>query len=256
MYERRIWDGDTMALLNVSDLHVSYGAVTAVSKFDVQVDTNEVIVVLGANGAGKSSALRAIAGLTKKRSGRVIFDGQDISSWPAYKIARSGLVLVPEGRKVFAPLTVEENLLLGGHTQRSRATLRALLADVYDLFPGLFERRKGRSGLLSGGEQQMLAFGRAMMASAKVMLLDEPSMGLAPIMVASMMESVDKIRSRGVGVLMVEQNSTMALGIARRAVVLRRGEIVLEDDASKVRQNSSLMNAFLGDIGSSSSESK
>lgn len=236
-------------LLNVSDLSVKYGIITAVSKFDIQVDSGEVTVVLGSNGAGKSSTLRAIAGLTKKGSGKVLFNSVDISSLPAHKIARSGLVLVPEGRRVFAPLTVEENLLLGGHAQRSRKSLRALLAEVYDLFPRLFERRTGASGLLSGGEQQMLAFGRAMMASPKVMLLDEPSMGLAPIMVDTIMQSVDAIRSRGVGILMVEQNSTMALRIAQRAVVLRRGEVVLAEEARKVRQNESLMAVLLGDVG-------
>jgi branched-chain amino acid transport system ATP-binding protein len=236
-------------LLNVSNLSVKYGIITAVSKFDIAVDSGEVTVVLGSNGAGKSSTLRAIAGLTKKGSGKVLFKGADISSLPAHKIARSGLVLVPEGRRVFAPLTVEENLLLGGHTQRSRKSLRSLLVEVYDLFPRLFERRTAASGLLSGGEQQMLAFGRAMMASPKVMLLDEPSMGLAPIMVDAIMQSVDAIRSRGVGVLMVEQNSTMALRIAQRAVVLRRGEVVLAEAASNVRQNESLMAALLGDVG-------
>jgi branched-chain amino acid transport system ATP-binding protein len=236
------------ALLNVSNLSVNYGVVSAVSKFDIEVGAGEVVVVLGSNGAGKTSTLRAIAGLTKKRTGMVCLNGLNISSFPAHKVARSGLVLVPEGRRVFAPLTVEENLLIGGHTQRSRTTLNELLSEVYELFPRLRERRTGASGLLSGGEQQMLAFGRAIMASPKVMLLDEPSMGLAPNMVDAIMDSVAAIKKLGVGVLMVEQNSTMALRVAERAVVLRRGEVVLAEDAVKVRQNDSLMAALLGDV--------
>lgn len=236
------------ALLSVSNLCVNYGVVSAVSNFNIEVGSGELVAVLGSNGAGKTSTLRAIAGLTRKASGVVQVSGMDISSLPAYKVARCGLVLVPEGRRVFAPLTVEENLLIGGHTKRSRASVSALLDEVYDLFPRLRERRWGPSGLLSGGEQQMLAFGRAMMAAPKVMLLDEPSMGLAPILVDAIMDSVSAIKDLGVGVLMVEQNTTMALRVADRAVVLRRGEIVLAECAEKVRHSEALMAALLGDV--------
>ena len=234
-----------MPLLEVNGLEVRYGGVRAVRGINLSVDSGGVQVVLGANGAGKTSTLRAICGLERKHAGTVRWQGRDVSGWPTYRLARAGLVLVPEGRRVFAPLTVEENLLLGAYTKR-RWQIAEALDRVYDLFPILRERSHSRAGLLSGGEQQMLAFGRAMMAEPAMVLADEPSMGLSPAMVDTIMESIAAIAATGIGVLAVEQNANAALAIAERAVVLERGEIVLEGSAADVRTHPDVVRAFLG----------
>ena len=238
--------------LDVDGLTVRYGAVQAVRGVSLGIEAGEVLVVLGANGAGKSSTLRAIAGLIPSR-GPVLWDGVDISHWPAHRRARAGLALVPEGRRVFAPLTVEENLKLGAYGVKSSAARGSRMESVYALFPRLEERRTSPAGLLSGGEQQMLAIGRALMAGPRVVLMDEPSMGLAPTVVDTVMDSVRAIAHTGVGVLMVEQNAVAALDIARRAAVLDRGLVVATGDAEQLREDPSVLRAFLGSQATSGS---
>ena len=236
-----------MPLLEVHDLHVRYGGVIAVRGIDLSVDEGRVEVVLGANGAGKTSTLRAICGQLRQSQGHVRWADSDISTWPSFKVARAGLVLVPEGRRVFAPLSVYENLLLGGYTNKSKARRAELLESVFTMFPILGERRKQPAGLLSGGEQQMLAFGRAMMAEPKVMLMDEPSMGLSPAMVERIMDAIGDIAKTGIGILMVEQNAMAALEVAESAIVLARGHIVLSGTADEIRTHPDVVKAFLGD---------
>ncbi|HVW43943.1 MAG TPA: ABC transporter ATP-binding protein [Amycolatopsis sp.] len=234
-----------MPTLEIGELSVRYGSVQAVRGVSLTVDSAETVVLLGSNGAGKSSTLRAVAGLIHS-TGTVRWDGKDISRWPAHRRARAGLVLVPEGRRVFSPLSVEDNLLLGAYTQRSKSRQRATMAEIYDMFPNLAKRRRSNAGLISGGEQQMLAFGRAMMADPAMILMDEPSMGLAPIMVDMVMDAVGAIAGRGIGVLMVEQNAVAALDVARRAAVLERGTIVAQAPAEQLREDPAVLRAFLG----------
>jgi branched-chain amino acid transport system ATP-binding protein len=234
-----------MPLLEIKGLDVRYGGVRAVCGIDLSVDSGGVHLVLGANGSGKTSTLRAVCGLERKTAGRVFWKGLNVSNWAPHRIARSGLVLVPQGRRVFAPLSVEENLLLGAYT-RSRKEGAETLEHVYTIFPRLLERRYGRAGLLSGGEQQMLAFGRAMMSRPAVILADEPSMGLSPAMVGTIMKSIADIARSGIGVLAVEQNANAALAVAEWAVVLERGSIVLEGSAAEVRTHPDVVRAFLG----------
>ena len=235
-----------MPALEVSGLAVRYGGIVAVRKVDLAVEPGEIFVLLGANGAGKSSTLRGITGLVR-RSGTIRWDGRDISKWRSNRIARSGLVLVPEGRRIFSPLTVEENLLLGAYTQRSKEWQRTCIERVFTMFPILAERRKGSAGLLSGGEQQMLAFGRALMANPRMVLMDEPSMGLAPAVVDFVMASVSEIAASGIGVLMVEQNASVALAVGHRAAVLERGEVSLRGSAAELREDPGVLKAFLGE---------
>jgi branched-chain amino acid transport system ATP-binding protein len=235
-----------MALLEIHDLQVAYGGVVAVRGIDLSVSEGEVVVVLGANGAGKTSTLRAVAGQVRSRSGHVVWLGTDVSGWPAYRIARAGLALVPEGRKVFAPLTVHENLLLGSYTRRDRHRRAQLLESVYEMFPHLYARRTQAAGWLSGGEQQMLAFGRALMAEPKLILLDEPSMGLAPAVVDDIMRYIAEIASRGIGLLMVEQNAAAALEVATAVTVLERGAVVVRGTPRELRSDDAVVRAFLG----------
>jgi branched-chain amino acid transport system ATP-binding protein len=234
-------------LLEVIDLHVHYGGVVAVRGIDLSVDEGRVEVVLGANGAGKTSSLRAICGQVRQSAGHIRWGESDISNWPSFKIARSGLVMVPEGRRVFAPLSVHENLLLGGYSNRSKTRRAELYDQICTMFPILGERRKQPAGLLSGGEQQMLAFGRAMMAEPKVILMDEPSMGLSPVMVDVIMDAIMEIAKTGIGILMVEQNAMAALEVAQSAVVLERGHVVLSGTADEMRTHPDVVKAFLGD---------
>jgi branched-chain amino acid transport system ATP-binding protein len=241
-----------MALLEVEDLEVRYGGAVAVRGISLHVDEGEVAVVLGANGAGKTSTLRAIAGQLKMAKGTVRWIDHNITSWPAYRVARSGLVMVPEGRKVFAPLSVKDNLTIGGYTNHSKSSRVELLERIFKMFPILEERQKLAAGYLSGGEQQMLAFGRAMMADPRVILLDEPSMGLSPSMVDSVMASIGEIAKTGIGILMVEQNAMAALTVARRAVVLEQGVITLEGSSDEIRHHPDIVKAFLGDAANKS----
>jgi branched-chain amino acid transport system ATP-binding protein len=233
-----------VSALEVRDLEVRYGVVRAVQGVDLRVDEGELVVVLGANGAGKSSVLQAISGSLRPAGGTITFQGKAVAGRPAHKVARSGLVLVPEGRRIFGPLTVEENLLIGGYIQ-SRSRREQLLRETYEMFPILAERRTGPAGLLSGGEQQMLAFGRALMSSPSLLLLDEPSMGLAPVIVKSIMSSIAAIRARGLSILMVEQNAA-ALDTASRAYVMEQGRIVLEGAPDTIIDDPIVARAFLG----------
>ncbi|MER6975807.1 ABC transporter ATP-binding protein [Streptomyces carpinensis] len=233
-------------MLEIRDLHVSYGKVEAVRGVSASAAPGRITLVLGANGAGKSTTLRTVAGLVPAVSGEVVLDGKVITGRPGHTIVRDGLVLVPEGRRVFAPLTVEENLLLGGYVA-PRAKSAETLDRVYEMFPILAQRRRGAAGLLSGGEQQMLAFGRALMSSPRVMLMDEPSMGLAPAMVESVFGAVREIADAGIALLVVEQNAELGLEIADDVVVVARGEVVFSGEAEQARSDASVVRAFLGE---------
>lgn len=235
-----------MSLLEITDLRVDYGKIAAVRDVDLTLEEGEITVVVGVNGAGKSSLINAISGVVPVSSGRIVFRGQDITRRPAHKIARDGLVQVPEGRRVFAPLTVEENLLLGGYAQGDRARRAEILDSVFESFPVLAEKRQATAGLLSGGQQQMLAFGRALMADPQVLMLDEPSMGLAPVMVDVVIEAIRDIASRGISILLVEQNATAAFDVATTAYVLENGEVVLRGPAAAVATDPRVLQAFLG----------
>ncbi|MGY1773711.1 ABC transporter ATP-binding protein [Blastococcus sp. SYSU D00813] len=233
-------------MLQIDDLHVRYATAEAVRGVSVSATPGRITLVLGANGAGKSSTLRAAAGLVKPHSGRVTLDGRDVTGLAPHKIVRHGMVLVPEGRRVFAPLTVEENLVLGGYTA-AKAEAAEVLGRVYEMFPILGQRCAGAAGLLSGGEQQMLAFGRALMSSPRVIMLDEPSMGLAPTMVESVLGAVRDMADAGIAVLLVEQNAEMGLEIADEVVAMARGEVVFSGPAEQARSNASVLRAFLGE---------
>jgi branched-chain amino acid transport system ATP-binding protein len=233
-------------MLEITDLHVSYGRVEAVRGFEATVRPGRITLVLGANGAGKTTSLCAIAGMRRMVKGSVSFKGAEMLGKAAHRIVAAGITLVPEGRKIFAPLSVEENLLVGGHTA-SRAAVVENLDRVFTMFPVLKERRSSAGGLLSGGEQQMLAFGRALMSDPQAVLLDEPSMGLAPIVVDQVLESVRAIADSGIGVLMVEQHADASLAIADDVVILARGEVVHSGSAGSVSSRASVVRAFLGD---------
>lgn len=233
-------------MLEIKDLRVSYGVVEAVRGVSLTIAAGRITLVLGANGAGKTSTLRATAGVLPLRSGQVILEGEEIGSLPAHAIVRRGMSLVPEGRKVFAPLTVEENLRLGAYVASPRAAAETL-DRVYTMFPILKERRRGQAGLLSGGEQQMLAFGRAMMSQARVILMDEPSMGLAPAMVDRVLGAARDIADSGIAVLMVEQNATAGMAVADTVCTMSRGEIAFTGTAAEATANAALIHAFLGE---------
>ncbi|MCF8607925.1 ABC transporter ATP-binding protein [Gordonia sp. HY442] len=231
-------------MLEVNDLHVSYGAVNAVQGVSLRAEVGKVTLVLGANGAGKSTTLRAVAGYHKPKAGSVLVDGADLTGSRAHKMVRNQLVLVPEGRRVFATLTVEENLRIGGY-RASRAEVEATMAEVYEQFPILSDRKGQQAGLLSGGEQQMLAFGRAVMSQPKVILMDEPSMGLAPTMVDSVMTKVREIADRGIAVLIVEQNADAGLRVADQVSVITRGKTVWTGAAADA--DTAAVHAVLGE---------
>jgi branched-chain amino acid transport system ATP-binding protein len=233
-------------MLEVSDLHVSYGQVEAVRGVSVTVQPGRITLVLGPNGAGKTTTLKAIAGLHPPAGGTVTLDGSDITGRPPHAIVRRGVALVPEGRRVFGPLSIAENLRLGGYTA-PKAAFDETLARVYEMFPILNERREAAAALLSGGEQQMLAFGRALMSQPKVMLLDEPSMGLAPVVVDTVLQKVRAMADGGIGILMVEQNAEAGLEVADEVVAVTRGEVVYSGAAKEARNNASVLRAFLGE---------
>ena len=233
-------------MLKVEALDVYYGAVHALKGVTVHAEAGEVVTLIGANGAGKSTLLRSISGLVPSRTGRVSFEGRDISRVPAHEIVGLGISHSPEGRMVFANLTVEDNLDLGAHLRRDRPAIRQDRDDVYRLFPRLLERRRQVSGTLSGGEQQMLAIGRALMSRPRLLLLDEPSLGLAPLLVREIFRTILEINRRGVTVLLVEQNAHMALSIAGRGYVLETGRVKLEGEAKGLLQNEDVKKAYLG----------
>lgn len=231
--------------LEVRDLTVRYGRLTAVESVSFTAVPGTIELLLGANGAGKSSTLKAIAGVVRPAGGQVRIGDQDITGKPAWRVVRSKVVLVPEGRRIVQSLSVEENLLLGGYSNTEASSRDSILADVYDLFPILADRRRSAGGLLSGGEQQMLAFGRALMADPDVILMDEPSMGLAPVMVDKVFETVREIAQRGIAIVMVEQNAA-AMELASGVHVLEQGREVLGGTGAELRGDPRVASAFLG----------
>ncbi|HEY2956577.1 MAG TPA: ABC transporter ATP-binding protein [Candidatus Eisenbacteria bacterium] len=233
-------------MLEVEGLDVYYGAVHALKGVTVRAEEGEIVTLIGANGAGKSTLLRALSGLIPARAGRIRFDGRDLTRLKPHDIVGLGVSHAPEGRLVFANLTVEDNLELGAYRRRDRTGIAADRADVFRLFPRLEERRRQSAGTLSGGEQQMLAIGRALMSRPRLLLLDEPSLGLAPLLVREIFKRIQEINGRGVTVLLVEQNAHMALSIARRGYVLETGQVRLEDEARRLLQNEDVKRAYLG----------
>jgi branched-chain amino acid transport system ATP-binding protein len=235
-----------MPMLEVQDIHTYYGNIHALRGVSITVEEGEIVTLIGANGAGKSTTLWTIAGLLKPRQGKVFLAGEDLTNYKAYEIVYKGVALVPEGRRVFAKLTVAENLDMGAYHRNDRAGIAADMERAFTLFPRLKERRSQVAGTLSGGEQQMLSTARALMARPRLMLLDEPSMGLAPVLVENVFETIQGINRDGTTILLVEQNAHMALQIASRGYVLQTGEIVLSDTADGLRQNQMVQKAYLG----------
>ena len=235
-----------MALLEVADIHTYYGNIHALKGISLSVEEGEIVTMLGANGAGKTTTLRTICGLLKPRDGVIQFEGEDLIDQSAHEIVAKGIAMIPEGRGIFSRLSVSENLDLGAYIRRNRGEINQDLERVFDLFPRLKERRNQIAGTLSGGEQQMLATARALMAHPKLVLMDEPSMGLAPILVETIFDTIVDINKEGTTILLVEQNAQMALQIAHRAYVLQTGEIVLSANAEALRQNEMVQKAYLG----------
>ena len=234
-----------MSLLKVEDIHVYYGAIHAIKGISFEVNEGEIVTLIGANGAGKSTSLNTIAGLLKPRSGHITFDGKNIVGTPASKMVSLGMALCPEGRRVFQQMTVRENLEMGGYT-RPASEIDASLEDVFKRFPRLKEREKQISGTLSGGEQQMLAMGRALMSKPKLLMLDEPSMGLAPILVEQIFDIIKELHKAGTTILLVEQNARKALQIADRAYVLETGNITLSGTGAELAKSDEVRKAYLG----------
>jgi branched-chain amino acid transport system ATP-binding protein len=235
-----------MPMLEVQDIHTYYGNIHAIKGISLTVDQGEIVTLIGGNGAGKTTTLRTISGLHKPRQGSVILEGEDLAKYKAHEIVQKRVAMVPEGRGIFARLSVEENLDLGAYTRTDQKEIGEDLERVFSLFPRLKERRKQVAGTLSGGEQQMLAIGRALMARPRLMLLDEPSMGLAPILVEGIFETIQSINKEGTTILLVEQNALMALSIAHRGYVLQTGKIVLQDSAANLQKNEMVQKAYLG----------
>jgi branched-chain amino acid transport system ATP-binding protein len=235
-----------MALLEVNNVHAYYGKIHALKGVSLTVDEGEIVTLIGGNGAGKTTTLRTISGLMQPRSGSVVLAGEDLSAYQAHQLASKGVAMVPEGRGVFAKMTVLENLEMGAYHRRDKAGINQDLGKVYDLFPRLKERRTQVSGTLSGGEQQMLATARALMSHPSLLLMDEPSMGLAPVLVEAIFDTIVEINKEGTTILLVEQNAQMALRVAGRGYVLQTGEIVLQDSAANLRMNKMVQKAYLG----------
>lgn len=235
-----------MAMLEVNDIHTYYGNIHALKGISLTVEQGEIVTLIGANGAGKTTTLRTISSLLKPRQGNVVLEGEVISDIAPHDLVYKQVAMVPEGRGVFARLTVAENLDMGAYSRNDKAAIQQDLDWVYTLFPRLKERRSQVSGTLSGGEQQMLATGRALMARPRLLLMDEPSMGLAPILVEDIFDTVKQINEEGTTILLVEQNATMALGVAHRGYVLQTGEIVLSDTAANLQTNEMVQKAYLG----------
>jgi branched-chain amino acid transport system ATP-binding protein len=240
-------DAELVPLLEISKLSVAYGGIQAVRELSLEVAPGEMVCLIGANGAGKTTTLKAISGLIAPHAGSVHFDGHSLTRLPAHEVARRGLALVPEGRGVFPRMSVVENLMMGAYVRRDRAAIARDLEQVYALLPRLTERRAQLAGLLSGGEQQMLALGRAMMARPRLLLLDEPSMGLAPLMVRAVFDIIRQIAASGVAVLLVEQNAHLALKTCARGYVLENGAITLSGQADELAANPAVRHAYLGE---------
>ena len=235
-----------MPLLEVENIHTYYGHIHALKGVSLTVEKGEIVTLIGGNGAGKTTTLRTISGMLKPREGRVKLNGEDLGKFKANEIVYKGIAMVPEGRGVFARLTVKENLEMGAFSLKSRDQLNGNMERIFSLFPRLKDRRSQIAGTLSGGEQQMLATGRALMASPNIILMDEPSMGLAPVLVELIFDTIQQVNKEGVTILLVEQNALMALGIAHRGYVMQTGEIVLSDSAKKLQTNSIIQNTYLG----------
>lgn len=236
-----------MAMLEVKNLKVHYGVIQAIKGISFEVNEGEVIALIGANGAGKTTTLQTITGMLKPSEGEILFEGQDIVKVPGHKIVSMGMAHVPEGRRVFAELSVYENLKLGAYTRKDKNEIAESLAKVYKSFPRLEERKNQLAGTLSGGEQQMLAMGRALMSKPKIILMDEPSMGLSPLFVNEIFDIIKEVSASGTTVLLVEQNAKKALSIADRAYVLETGKIVLDADADVLMNDPSIKKAYLGE---------
>ncbi|MEP7040385.1 MAG: ABC transporter ATP-binding protein [Chloroflexota bacterium] len=237
-----------MKQLEVQDLNAYYGNIHALRQVSLTVGKGEIVTLIGANGAGKTTTLSCISGLIRPRSGSVRLDGEDLTAVLPHHIVERGVVQVPEGRRTFARLTVEENLRMGGFTLQTDGDVHAGIDRAYEMFPRLKERRSQVAGTLSGGEQQMLAMGRALMTSPSVLLLDEPSMGLAPTLVEQIFETIQEIHAQGTAILLVEQNALMALNVATRGYVLQTGQIILSDTAANLAANEQVRQAYLGEI--------
>ena len=236
-----------MSMLKVTDLQVYYGVIQALKGISFEVNEGEVIALIGANGAGKTTILHTVTGLINQKAGKIEFEGKDISHTPAYKIVAEGMAHVPEGRRVFAELSVYDNLMMGAYTRKDKKEIAETLAMVYKRFPRLEERKKQMAGTLSGGEQQMLAMGRALMSKPKIILMDEPSMGLSPIFVNEIFDIIKAVSASGTTVPLVEQNAKKALSIADRAYVLETGNIILEGDAKVLMNDERVKKAYLGE---------
>lgn len=236
-----------MSMLKVTDLQVYYGVIQALKGISFEVNEGEVIALIGANGAGKTTILHTVTGLINQKAGKIEFEGKDISHTPAYKIVAEGMAHVPEGRRVFAELSVYDNLMMGAYTRKDKKEIAETLAMVYKRFPRLEERKKQMAGTLSGGEQQMLAMGRALMSKPKIILMDEPSMGLSPIFVNEIFDIIKAVSASGTTVLLVEQNAKKALSIADRVYVLETGKIILEGDAKVLMNDERVKKAYLGE---------
>ena len=234
-------------VLEVEDIHTFYGSIEALKGVSLEVGEGEIVTLIGANGAGKSTTLRSINGLNHPREGKIRFQGEDITERPAHEIVKMGISQSPEGRRVFSRMSVLENLQMGAYQRQNKGEIREDLERVYSLFPRLQERKGQKAGTLSGGEQQMVAIGRALMARPKLLLLDEPSMGLAPIFVDKIFEIVKEINEQGTPILLVEQNALLALDVARRGYVLETGHVALADSAKALRENEQVRKTYLGE---------
>jgi branched-chain amino acid transport system ATP-binding protein len=239
--------GTPEALLELAGLQVAYGGIHAVKGIDLTVGRGELVCLIGANGAGKTTTLKGICGLQPVKAGTIRYGGDDITGKPAFELVRRGLAMVPEGRGVFGALTIEENLAMGAYVRSDRAGIRDDIERVYTLFPRLRERRRQTAGTLSGGEQQMLAMARSLMSKPKLLLLDEPSMGLAPLMVQKVFETVMKVSGEGVTILLIEQNAKLALEVSHRGYVMESGEITLAGEAKKLLHDPAVRAAYLGE---------
>jgi len=237
------------SLLEVEGIETYYGSIQALKGISLEVHDGEIVTLIGSNGAGKSTTLRSINGLNRPRRGTIRFAGQEITHLPAHEVVKLGIAQSPEGRKLFPRMTVVENLEMGAFQRSDRAAMREDMDRVYQLFPRLAERRSQKAGTLSGGEQQMCAIGRALMARPRLLMLDEPSMGLAPIFVQRIFETIVEVNKQGTSILLVEQNALMALDVARRGYVLETGRIALADDAKALRENEQVRKTYLGEAG-------
>lgn len=235
-----------MAMLEVNNIHSYYGNIHALKGVSLHVEEGEIVTLIGANGAGKTTTLRSISGLLKPREGSITLNGDDLIKYPGHEMVYQGIAMVPEGRGVFSRLTVLENIELGAYSRDDQGEIEANIQRVFELFPRLEERAKQVAGTLSGGEQQMLATGRALMSRPSLLLMDEPSMGLAPILVEGVFDTIVEINNEGTTILLVEQNALMALQVADRGYVIQTGEIVLHDTAENLRRNPEVQSAYLG----------